>query len=98
MSLVHARNDWDIPCHEDDKVFKAAVRGLVGEGMDGEEFEVEKKRRMVVRGKDSFVATWRDGGVEIRQELFPHGGEWCEPLGCWALVWDKREMLTFCRP
>lgn len=81
LSLVHARNDWDIPCHEDDKVFKAAVGGLVGEGLAGEEFEVEKKRRMVVRGKDSFVATWRDGDVEIRQELFPHGGEWCKTLG-----------------
>ncbi|KAK4033113.1 Alpha/Beta hydrolase protein [Parachaetomium inaequale] len=74
LSLVHARNDWDIPCHEDDKLFKAAVEGLVGGGMDGEEFEAEKKKRTVVRGKDSFVATWREGRVVVRQELFPHGG------------------------
>ena len=78
LSLVHAKNDWDIPCHEDDRLFKAAVEGLFGEegGMDGERFEVEKKKRMVVRGKDSFMAVWREGDVVIRQELFPHGGEY----------------------
>jgi hypothetical protein len=48
--------------------------------MDGEEFEVEKKKRMVVRGKDSFVATWREGDVVVRQELFPHGGLFVAPL------------------
>jgi pimeloyl-ACP methyl ester carboxylesterase len=73
LSLVHAKNDWDIPCHEDDKMFRAAVEGLVGD-IEGERFEVEKKRRTVVRGKDSFRATWREGDVVVRQELFPHGG------------------------
>ncbi|KAJ4400973.1 hypothetical protein N0V85_005625 [Neurospora sp. IMI 360204] len=29
LTLIHARNDWDIPFHEDDKLFKGAVRGLV---------------------------------------------------------------------
>ncbi|EGO55153.1 hypothetical protein NEUTE1DRAFT_66579 [Neurospora tetrasperma FGSC 2508] len=29
LTLLHARDDWDIPCHEDDKLFKGAVRGLV---------------------------------------------------------------------
>jgi pimeloyl-ACP methyl ester carboxylesterase len=73
LSLVHAKNDWDIPCHEDDKLFKAAVEGLVGD-MEGQGFEGEKKRKMVVRGKDSFMATWREADVVVRQELFPHGG------------------------
>lgn len=73
LSLVHARDDWDIPCHEDDKLFRAAVEGLAGE-MDDERFGGEKKRRMLVKGKDSFVATWREGDVVVHQELFPHGG------------------------
>ncbi|CCC13818.1 unnamed protein product [Sordaria macrospora k-hell] len=48
LTLVHARNDWDIPYLEDDKLFKGAVRGLVeaemgvgiqnGDGRD-EEYE-----------------------------------------------------------
>lgn len=29
LTLIHARNDWDIPYLEDDKLFKGAVRGLV---------------------------------------------------------------------
>ncbi|KAK3292848.1 Alpha/Beta hydrolase protein [Chaetomium fimeti] len=74
LSLVHAKDDWDIPAHEDDKVFKAAVEGLTGGEVDGEEFEAEKKTRMVVRGKNSFIATWEEGDIVVRQELFPHGG------------------------
>lgn len=79
LSLVHAKDDWDIPCHEDDKLFRAAVEGLLGEqgAMEEERFAEEKARRTVVRGKDSFVTTWEDGDVVIRQELFPHGGECC---------------------
>jgi hypothetical protein len=72
--MLHAKDDWDIPAHEDDKLFKAAVEGLVGGRMDGEGFEVEKKRRTVVRGKHSFVAAWEEEDVLVRQELVPHGG------------------------
>jgi pimeloyl-ACP methyl ester carboxylesterase len=84
LSLVHAKNDWDIPCKEDDRLFRAAVGGLVGE-MDEERFGVEKERRTVVRGKDSFVATWVEGDMVVRQELFPHGGEYF-PLVLMAFV------------
>ena len=74
LSLVHAWDDGDIPWKEDNGVFRAAVEGLVGEGVGEEEFEVGKKRGMVVKGEGSFVATWREGDVEIRQDLVPHGG------------------------
>ncbi|KAL2144903.1 hypothetical protein VTI28DRAFT_8364 [Corynascus sepedonium] len=74
LSLVHAKNDWDIPCHESDELFRAAVEGLVGERMDREQFEAEKRQRTMVKGKNSFVATWERGDVVVRQELFPHGG------------------------
>ncbi|KXX78664.1 Monoacylglycerol lipase ABHD12 [Madurella mycetomatis] len=74
LSLVHARNDWDIPCHEDDLLFRAAVEGLAGREMDEEGFKAEKAARTVVKGKHSFVATWREGDVVVRQELFPYGG------------------------
>jgi hypothetical protein len=51
-----------------------------------EEFEEEKKKRMEVRGKHSFVATWAEGDVVVRQELFPHGGS-CLPL--FAVRWHS---------
>jgi phosphosulfolactate phosphohydrolase-like enzyme len=78
LSLVHARNDWDIPSHEDDLLFRAAVSGLVSREMDADDFKAAKAARTVVRGKDSFVTIWREANVVVRQELFPYGGE----FGC----------------
>lgn len=85
LSLVHARDDWDIPCHEDDKMFAQAVRGLLdgdGDEDDAEQEEVDdqkllemKDKRTVGKGKDAFVAEWREGDIVIRQELYPYGGE-----------------------
>ncbi|KAK3995280.1 Monoacylglycerol lipase ABHD12 [Cladorrhinum sp. PSN332] len=78
LSLVHAKNDWDIPCHEDDKLFRAAIGGLVEDERvveeDGEWFEQEKEARTVRQGKDAFVSTWSEADVEVRQELVPWGG------------------------
>lgn len=77
LGLVHAKNDWDIPCHEDDRLFAAAVSGTVDDpdGIDPEILAEEKDKRTVDKGKSAFVTTWRDGDIEIRQELFPYGGE-----------------------
>jgi pimeloyl-ACP methyl ester carboxylesterase len=77
LHLVHARNDWDIPYHEDDKLFAAAVNGTVdnADGMDPGTLAELKERRTVIKGKDAFVSTWKDGDIEIRQELFPTGGK-----------------------
>ncbi|KAL2117606.1 hypothetical protein VTJ04DRAFT_7266 [Mycothermus thermophilus] len=76
LSLVHAKNDRDIPPWEDDRLFRAAVEGMVGASWgEGEGwFETEKKRRTVVRGENEFVAEWREGDIVVRQELVPYGG------------------------
>ncbi|KAK0610189.1 Alpha/Beta hydrolase protein [Bombardia bombarda] len=77
LHMVHAADDWDIPCHEDDKLFKAAVEGTFreGVGMDEETLAREKEVRTVGSG-NAFAATWKDGDVVIRQERFPNGGEY----------------------
>jgi pimeloyl-ACP methyl ester carboxylesterase len=77
LNLVHAKNDWDIPCAEDDKLFAATVNGTVddADGLDPWILAEEKERKTVRIGKDAFVSTWKDGNVEIRQELFPTGGK-----------------------
>ncbi|KAM7207904.1 Alpha/Beta hydrolase protein [Naviculisporaceae sp. PSN 640] len=79
LQLIHAANDWDIPCHEDDKLFAAAVDGLRShtdgqQEPDAESFEREKQARTVFTGPDEFVATWSEGDIVIRQELHPSGG------------------------
>ena len=87
LQLIHAENDCDIPCIEDDKLFAAAVSGLRGNGDEGEAqqlddktFAREKEARTVYSGKDAFVATWEDGNIAIRQELHPTGGK-CSGVG-----------------
>ncbi|KAL1837170.1 hypothetical protein VTJ49DRAFT_4180 [Mycothermus thermophilus] len=77
ITFVHAKNDRDIPPKEDDLLFQAVVEGMLGGDRrwdDGEGFEMEKKKRVVVKGKNEFVAEWREGDVVVRQELVPHGG------------------------
>lgn len=78
LHLVHAKNDWDIPYHEDDKLFAAAVDGTMDDAgcVDPGAQAKQKEERTVRKGEDAFVATWKDGDVEIRQELFPTGGKW----------------------
>jgi pimeloyl-ACP methyl ester carboxylesterase len=77
LSLVHAKDDRDIPCREDDRLFAAAVNGtlMTDAGMDYETIATEKKKRTSDRGEGAFVATWKDGNVVVRQELFPYGGK-----------------------
>lgn len=77
LSLVHAKNDWDIPYAEDDKLFAGAVKGTLVDGNNPEPgvLAAEKERRTLRKGKDAFVTTWKDGGIEISQELFPTGGK-----------------------
>ena len=97
LHLVHGRNDWDIPYHEDDKLFAAAVNGTVGDadGIDPHDLAEQKEQRTLRKGKDAFVATWKDGDIEIRQELFPTGGElWsCGslPLPAMTLTMDRTQ-------
>jgi abhydrolase domain-containing protein 12 len=74
LNLVHAKNDKDIPCTEDDKLFKAAVHGAVGITSD-EEFRKWKEERTIRKSKDAFVTTWKSTpNIVIRQELYPYGG------------------------
>lgn len=75
LSLVHAKDDWDIAWTEDNKLFRAAANETAGM-LDDDEFAAWKEERTVHKGKDAFVATWTaEPDIVIRQELFPHGGE-----------------------
>ncbi|KAK3937200.1 Alpha/Beta hydrolase protein [Diplogelasinospora grovesii] len=76
LTLVHAKNDWDIPFHEDDKLFAGAVNGTLSDpaGMGEQVMEKEKEQRTTHTGEDAWVAKWKDGDVVVRQEVFPYGG------------------------
>ncbi|CAK7221202.1 hypothetical protein SCUCBS95973_004414 [Sporothrix curviconia] len=78
LSLIHAADDNDIPCIEDDKIFATVVGPLVrneaGKELSPPELLALKEQRTNHLGKGAFVSEWRDGNVTIRQERFPHGG------------------------
>lgn len=78
LSLVHASDDWDIPCVESVKIFEAAARASVTDGPALEEvhFLEMKDARTDVRGDKAFKITWRgEGDVVISHEQFSYGGE-----------------------
>lgn len=75
LGLIHAADDRDIPSAEDDKLFLAAVKPLLGSGANESQVAAAKEARTVRLGGDAFVSEWREAGVVIRQERFPHGGE-----------------------
>ncbi|POR32398.1 Abhydrolase domain-containing protein 12B [Tolypocladium paradoxum] len=84
LSMVHAKNDRDIPWTEDNKLFRAAANETAG-GLDDDEFEAWKEQRTVHKGRDAFVTTWKSSpDIIIRQELFPYGSH--DPIMGYAPV------------
>lgn len=76
LTLVHAKNDKDIPCHESDKLFKASVSASVSGGLDAAEFEALQKKATRTWEKGVFQRVWRaEPNIVIRQEQFSHGGK-----------------------
>jgi len=74
LSLVHSKNDPDIPWTEDNKLFRAAV-AATNDFFNDEAFEVWKEERTISKGDDAFVTTWKsEPDIIVRQELFPFGG------------------------
>ncbi|KAF4124917.1 LOW QUALITY PROTEIN: abhydrolase domain-containing protein 12 [Geosmithia morbida] len=74
LSLVHAKNDADIPWTQDNKLFRAAVNEVVK--IEGhEDFDAWKQTKTIRTSDDAFVTTWKsDPDVIVRQELFAVGG------------------------
>lgn len=80
ISLVHAKNDKDIPWTEDNKLFRAAAGEAIGI-LDDDEYNAWKETLTVRTSNDSFVTTWKTGeDTVIRQELFPYGGMSTNPI------------------
>ncbi|KAI6306547.1 hypothetical protein MCOR34_007976 [Pyricularia oryzae] len=74
LRIIHAHDDWDIPCIEADKMFTAAVGGLVGVGVEPQRLAEMKDERTVWKGKKAFATRWEEGDVDIMEEIISHGG------------------------
>lgn len=77
LTLIHAKNDVEIPCTESDTLFRTASGSLIGTELDDDEFAEWKKERTVLREDGTFIAVAKgDHDVVIREELVPYGGEY----------------------
>jgi abhydrolase domain-containing protein 12 len=77
LSLIHAKNDLEIPCTESDALFRSAAGSLIGRDLDDEDFAKWKKQRTVVRDDGTFIVVAEDSNkdIVIREELVPYGGK-----------------------
>lgn len=78
LSLVHAADDWDIPCVESVKIFEAAARASIknGPALDETRFLEMRDTKMDVRGDKAYKVTWQgEGDVVITHEQFAYGGK-----------------------
>lgn len=76
LFILHARDDYEIPCRHSDALFVATTNATTDEGMDVELIEKMKARNTVDMGDGAFISTWKAGGDKIiRQEMVAFGGE-----------------------
>lgn len=77
LSLIHARNDFDIPWSHSDTLFHMAVYACSPGGLSVKEIDDAKEHQEL--GELGWVNTWdvnkqRGGLGKIRQEIVRHGG------------------------
>ncbi|KAI0409803.1 Alpha/Beta hydrolase protein [Xylaria palmicola] len=75
LTLIHARDDWDIPCHESDTLFQYAAKATMSQALDDGEFLSWKKQRSTRFDDGTFISiVTAEPDITIRQELIPYGG------------------------
>ncbi|KAI9783574.1 MAG: hypothetical protein M1816_001325 [Peltula sp. TS41687] len=73
LTLIHAKNDFDIPWKHSDHLFYVAANATSEEGLTYQ--QVESVKKTIDLGEAGWISTWNAGGNKlIRQELLRHGG------------------------
>lgn len=85
LTLIHAKNDCEIPSSESDVLFRSAASSLIGTSLDDEDFAEWKKERTVLREDGTYIVVAKgENNVVIREELVPYGGHndvlWSSPV------------------
>ncbi|RYC63337.1 hypothetical protein CHU98_g2867 [Xylaria longipes] len=75
LTLIHAKDDWEIPCHESDTLFKSAANATTDQDLNDEGFLSWKKQRSTRFNDGTFISiVTAEPDIIIRQELIPYGG------------------------
>lgn len=76
LTLIHAKNDRNIMCHESDTLFRYAAGATAGEDLTAEKFVSWKEERTKRKDDGSFVTiAMAKPDIVIRQELLRYGGK-----------------------
>ncbi|KAI0903493.1 alpha/beta-hydrolase [Ustulina deusta] len=75
LTLIHAKDDMEIPCHESDVLFKSAANATIDQVLDNEAFLSWKNQRSTRFDDGTFISiATAEPDITIRQELVPYGG------------------------
>ncbi|RFU32564.1 hypothetical protein B7463_g3782, partial [Scytalidium lignicola] len=75
LVIMHAIDDYEVPCWHADVLFAAAANATTEEGMNIELFEKTKARTTIDMGEGAFRSTWKAGGNKIIvEEMVAYGG------------------------
>ena len=84
LTLIHAKNDFDIPWKHSDHLFYVAADATSEEGLTSQ--QVDSMKKTVDLGEAGWINTWNAGGKKlIRQEILRHGGGLCVTL--WIMIY-----------
>ena len=77
LFIIHAEDDYEIPCHHSDALFVATANATTDGGMGVALIEKMKARNTVEMGDGAFISTWKAGGNKvITEERVAYGGEY----------------------
>lgn len=75
LTLIHAKNDLEIPSHESDTLFKSAANATIDRVLDDKEFLLWKQQKTTQYDDGTFISIVKaEPDITIRQELVPYGG------------------------
>ncbi|KAI0517094.1 Alpha/Beta hydrolase protein [Xylaria bambusicola] len=75
LTLIHAKNDMEIPCYESDALFKSAAIATMNQTLDDEAFLAWKRQRSTQFEDDTFISVvTAEPDIIVRQELVLYGG------------------------
>ena len=75
LTIIHARDDYEIPYRNSEAMFAVAVNATTSTGMELDLLNKMKARDTVDMGNGAFISTWKAGGNKIiREQIVPYGG------------------------
>ncbi|CAL5868989.1 uncharacterized protein PFLUO_LOCUS3217 [Penicillium psychrofluorescens] len=73
LTIIHAEDDWDIPCHHTQLLFWHAVKASINTGLSYDELEQKKLDSKTDLGAAGSIMEWRTDHGVIREEISKTG-------------------------